>query len=292
MPGVNPPNNERFLADLGGLHNRVRALETQQQSCITDSLGRPIVNFGLVPDGTARFGIQVLDPTTGLEVAFLGEGANGYGATLILEGAGSQIALQSGNTYVFFAGQGLIPDGSGRTQEVVQLARDDGSVALELADAGTVLNHAHQQALQWYDRSGNTVVADDTTSGVGLARPHLTGPALANTNEATWPATTATTWTTIAEAYMERQHPKLSWTISTFAPASTTGQFRLLVNNQQVGSTQTVSNGSFGSWSDTQPFPSSVTSFGQLALITLQAQVTAGTGSIAAQTFYLAAVQS
>lgn len=292
MPGVNHPNQDQFFVRIGDMERRLRALETQQQSCITDSLGRPIVNFGLVPDGTARYGIQVLDPTTGMEVAFLGEGSSGYGAALMLEGTQSSLSLQSGSVLVFYAGQAAIPDGSGRVQEVVTLTRDDGTAALELADVGTVPGHTHQQALQWFDRSSNIVVADDTTSGSGLARPHLTGPSLVNTNVTTWPTTTATTWTTISEALFERQHPKLSWSIQTYASASTTGQFRLLVNNQQVGTTQTVSNNSLGSWADTEVWPSSVTSFGTLATIQLQAQVTAGTGSAAAQCFYLAGVQT
>lgn len=292
MPGVNPPVGDQFFVRIADMERRLRAIETQQQSALTDSLGRPIINFGLVPGSDPpRYGIQVLDPTSGLEVAFIGEGSSGYGAALTLEGAASQIALQSGSTYVLYAGQAAIPDGSGRTQEVVLLSRDDGTVALELADTGTVLNHPHQQALQWLDRSGNIIIADDTTSGVGVARPHLQGPPLVNTNIGTWPATTAGTWATVAEAYMERQNPKLSWSISTYAPASTTGQFRLLAGNQQIGTTQTISNNNVGSWADTQPWPS-VVPFGQLGLIALQAQVTAGTGSVAAQCFYLSGTQT
>ncbi|TAM85831.1 MAG: hypothetical protein EPN43_11105, partial [Jatrophihabitans sp.] len=161
----------KFFAQFKELQENVRALATQQNAVLSNGDGAMIGSFGIVPGSNPpRYGI----------VAY--SGVNGEP--------------------VFFTTDTTIPDGSGRRQTVVYLVRDDGSVALALADNGTVLNHPHQQALQWSDRSGNTVFSDDTVSGVGIATPYLQGPYLANTNTATWPSTAQTTWTAIASAFM------------------------------------------------------------------------------------------
>lgn len=78
MPGVNHGPNDQFSAFLGGLHNRVRAIETQQQTTLSNSLGQPLINFGLVPGSVpARYGMQFLDPATGAEIMFMGEASAG-----------------------------------------------------------------------------------------------------------------------------------------------------------------------------------------------------------------------
>lgn len=78
MPGVNPPNSEQLQQFLANLHNRLRALETQQQLTISGSNGQPVVNLGLVPGSNpAEYGLQLVDPTTENVVAFLGEDSSG-----------------------------------------------------------------------------------------------------------------------------------------------------------------------------------------------------------------------
>lgn len=284
MPGVNPPNSEQLQQFLAGLHNRLRALETQQQLTITDSLIRPVVNIGLAPGSNpAAYGIEVIDPATGKPIMFFGDNpSTAY--------TGYEL-VTTGGVMLLYQGTMGFQDGSGRIQQGLLIYRDDGTICLAMADLGTVPNHAHQQALQWYDRSGNTVLSDDTVSGQGIARPHVVASPMVNTNVTTWPATTSTSWTTIANCYHEVQNPKLTWSTQVYASASTTGQFRLLVNNQQIGTTQTVSNNTIANWSDTQPLPGSP-GFGSLALVSMQAIVTAGTGTAGAQTYYLSGTQS
>ena len=259
MPSVIPPQNERLAAMLAGMANQGRIGATQQQASYADGQGNVILLIGLMP-GT--------DPAQ-------------YGL----------LARSTSAVPVMYVGSAYIPDGSGRQQTIFELNRDDGSTALVLGDEGTTPGHPHQQALQWYDRSGNNVFSDDTVGGVGLARPHLATGQLANTNVSTWPATTAGTWTTIAAGYVEVQQPRLSWVFQIFAPTSVTGQFRLRVNGTQVGTTQTVANNTFSTWGDTQSLPAG-SAFGSLASVTLEAQVTAGAGTIAAAQYFLSGVGS
>lgn len=196
--------------------------------------------------------VKIVDPTTGNQVAYLG----------------------SADTI------------DGNPQMVVEIYRDDGTIALALGDFGIVPGHPHQQAIQWYDRSGNIVVADDTTSGVGLARPHVPLGMCADTNTTRWPGTNATAFTAIASCYAEIQQPRLSWYYNVYAPAGVTGQFRLVVGGTQVGSTFAVTNNAFGNFTGVAAIPAGIV-FGQQVLIELQARVTVGSGTVIAQQLLL-----
>ena len=280
MPGVNNPPSEYLLQLIGEMQKQIRALATQQQLTFTDSQGRSVVQLGLIPGySPALYGMGVIEPTSGKLMIVIGE-RNGDVAL-------QMNSISSGNL-VLYMGQDSLKDGSGRSQESLYLYRDDGSPALVLADLGTVPNHPHQQALQWYDRSGHTVFSDDTDGGVGVARPHIPLYALQNTNTATWPNTNATTMTEIAAGYIEYQQPKLSWQMETYAPAGVSGTVELQVNGNTVGST-TVSgggSGAFALWGDTKPMPSGLT-FGSVYPMSLSAQVTAGSGTISVQPYFL-----
>ena len=294
MPGVNPPNDQRFAYELAQLHQRLRALETQQQSTITNQLGQPVLNFGLVPGSNpARYGLQFVDPASGNEQMFLGESSTGSALTIVLEGNGS-ITVKDSETGTTIAVIGALPSAynraDGSAQPGLLYYREDGSLAAALADLNPT-TPPYKQALQLFDRSGNNIVSDDTNGGVGLARPHLTGPQLTDTNTARWPGTANTTWTTIANAYFEIQQPRLSYVWEIYAPAATTGQFRLLVNGHQIGTTQTIANNAFGTWSEIAAVPTG-TAFGSSPLIELQAQVTVGTGTVIAQQLFLEGTQS
>jgi hypothetical protein len=177
----------------------------------------------------------------------------------------------------------------GTPQQGFLLARESGELALALADLSPTTSPL-KQALQWLDRARNVVVADDTNSGVGLARPHLNLGVMANTNTATWPSTTATSWTTVGQCYIERQCPGISFVIQTQADTSTSGQFRLTLDGVTIATSSTVTGG-FASWAALYYYPAGW-SFGSAPLLTLDAIRTAGTGTIRAQVFYLAGVGS
>ena len=256
MPGVNPPNSEYLLALIGDLQKQIRALATQQQLVFTNAQGETVAGAGLFPDGSGRYGIAGYSGATG--------------------------------SRVFGVYDSTIPDGSGRRQTIVDIHRDDGTPALGMSDNGTVLNHPHQQALQWYDRSGNTVIADDTVSGTGVARPHIPIYALANTNLATWPSTNATTSTSIATGYLEYQHPKLQFIIELYAPANVTGNFYLNYNGTNIAQTSLAggTSGAFSTWNATVAVTSGL-SFGSVFPINLNALVAVGSGTIYAQPYFL-----
>ena len=259
MPGVNQPVDQQFYVRFADLERNVRAIATQQQLTFTDALGELIISLGLIPAGQyaspGQYGIVGWSGATGVPVFFV------YDTT--------------------------IPDGSGRRQTVTGITRDDGTAALQCADLGTVLNHPHQQALQWFDRSGNNVIADDTVSGVGLARPHIP-MSMSNTNISTWPATNATTSTQIAGGYAEYQHPKVFFAIQCYAPANVTGNFYLQYNGTTIAQTSVVggTSGQFYLWSSTVAVPSGLT-FGSVYTLGINADVAAGTGTVYAQPYLL-----
>lgn len=233
--------------------------------------------------GLVGLGLQI-DPNGNL----IFSGATGN--LLINNGGALAVVDPNAGHVVLEVGSVGFNDGSGRKQGAVIMNRaDDGSAALQLVDGGTAPGHTFRQALQWFDRSGNIVMADDDT-GDGLARPHLTVGPLTDTNVTKWPGGYNTTWTTISSCFVENQNPRLSWSIYLYSPASTTTQFRLLVGGIQIGTTQTVTN-AIAQWTDVQSVPSGV-AFGQQALLELQCIATAGTGAAAGQQLFLEGVQN
>lgn len=265
MPGVNPPPSEYLLQLIGDLQKQVRALATQQQLVFTNAQGETIVSLGAIPPG---------------------------GPEVIPAGLYGLVAWSSSGIPVLVAYETTIPDGSGRRQTIAELQRDDGTLALACADFGTVPNHAHQQALQWYDRSGNVVIADDTTSGTGIARPHIPAT-MVNQNISTWPATNATTSTEIAATYIEYQHPKIAWYVELYAPANVTGVFSMQYNGIQIG-TYTLAGGTSGAfymWNVTAAVPAGLT-FGSVYTLALYARVSAGAGTVYGQPYLIQGVGS
>lgn len=65
MPPIVPAASLYFLQRFAELQRNVGALQTQQQSTITDGQGRPILNIGLIPGSNpATYGLQFLDPVS------------------------------------------------------------------------------------------------------------------------------------------------------------------------------------------------------------------------------------
>ena len=129
MAGVNPPNNERMLQLLGDLDARLRAVETQQQQTITDSQGRPVINFGLIPGSSpARYGMQFLAADTGAEELFIGENTGGtYGVVFTV---GSDGVIESANFAAGSAGFQLLPNGDASFNQLTLKAGIVGDDAL------------------------------------------------------------------------------------------------------------------------------------------------------------------
>lgn len=232
---------------------------------------------------------QVIDALTKRVTAL--EQANPLQGGVVISGGGLTGIDPTTSNEVFFLGLGPFEDGSGRQQMETLLFRDDGSLAFGVADRGTTDGHTHLQNVFIKDRAGNFVIADDTVSGIGLANPHVVAGTLQNTNTSTWPATNASSFTSIADTYVEMQNAAFAWIIQLLADSGTTAQFELLVNGTQIGTTQTVTAG-FGSWSVTNQVLPGPPALGSFMHIDLQAKVTAGAGSARARCFFVSGWQS
>lgn len=130
--------------------------------------------------------------------------------------------------------------GNGERQQFWRVRRADGSAVLMLWDAFPDPDGTLNQALSWMDRSGHTVLADDTDSGFGLARPYVPG-AFYKARYTDWVFNDTNTFQTIYRAELFKQQPRLSVAVmaSSTAP-DVTGEVRVLVNGQQWGGAQAV----------------------------------------------------
>lgn len=145
----------------------------------------------------------------------------------------------------FFVGGSTpnLPDGS--PQPVMQLRRNDGTVALEMYDP--IPSDGYAQFLAWRDRIGNIVFSDDTDSGRGLARPWLPIPLYPGLGVTSLPAsTTSGSFTALWIARTAKQQPRLAVGFLASAPAGTTAEVRVTVGSTQIGPTITVTGGSLG----------------------------------------------
>lgn len=78
MPSFEPPADQFLLNTIASHEAQLRALAAQQQSTITDELGRPVLNIGLIPGSNpAQYGLQFLDPATNTPRMFIGSTAAG-----------------------------------------------------------------------------------------------------------------------------------------------------------------------------------------------------------------------
>jgi len=272
--------NPGIIGDLipGGedwLNQRIAGLQRQiNELRAASSLGASSIDEG---------GLQVNAPE--------GVAVNNGGGVVVNNG-GAVIVNDTGARSIIWLG--ALPAGFNRADGSAQpgfaFYREDGSLGLFLGD----LNPAtppYKQAVQLLDRAERVVVADDTNSGHGLAAPHIVAYPMQNTNVNTWPGTTSTSWTQIANGFHEVQNPLLQWSIQLQADAGTTGQVQLQVNGSQIGTTQTVSGG-FASWSPAVTALPAGIAVGMIPAISLQARVTAGSGSVRAICYWMSGVQS
>lgn len=220
-----------------------------------------------------------------LEAATIGAGG------LTITGGGS-LELTTTDQVVLYVGNRDIPDGSGRTQQAFIVWRDDGTAALAMADLGTVMGHTHQQALVWFDRTGNTVFADDTTGGVGIASPYVPVGSFVDITTPT-ATTTSTSFQALQWADCFQQHPKVTASVLVSTPSGTTGQVRMTVGGVQIGLPVTIPSNSFGEFIvDPAVWPSGSYTFQSRVIVQLEAKTTAGAGAIGVRGLGLWGLQS
>lgn len=163
------------------------------------------------------------------------------GGSLTIQGGVLELLSNSGGR-LLYSGPVNPPLLDGTPQQGFELRRADGSLVFLLNDAFPGVDGELNQALTWRDRSNNTVIADDTDSAFGIARPYIPGVFYEARNN-DWPTVTSTTFETVYRAKMPRQQPKLivrAWGFNNTAGA--TGEIRVMVNGDPAGSTFTTSN--------------------------------------------------
>jgi hypothetical protein len=208
-------------------------------------------------------------------------------------GAGGKLVVQhpAGNTLMLMgAYDGShtfdMPDGS--RQPMALLYRADGSLALGMYDPNTA--DGLQQFLALYDRAGNIIMSDDTSSGQGLARPYI--PATFNrTRYADFAvSTTSTVFETLWDAQMYKQHPQLVVRVrASMDTSGTTGELRVMVNGVQLGTTASqsfaVASNAFG--------PAAVAGAHESLLkVEIQGRITSASGALKVEPLYAYGIQS
>lgn len=226
--------------------------------------------------------IENLETARPLEAATVGKG----GIT-IANGGSVRVVAPNG---AVIATIGALPASynriDGSPQQGVILTREDGTIAMVLADVSPTTNPI-KQAFQIQDRSANIVIADDTNGGVGVARPYVPVATFEDISSATVPMTNSAAFADIQWGLASRQHPRVVAQMLVRSDlAGTTGNVRLMDGlGNQVGPTIAVAANTFvvatigpvawtgGTWSFTEGFP----------MMVVQAQRTAGTGNIGAK---------
>jgi hypothetical protein len=207
----------------------------------------------------------------------------GAGGITITAGGSVRIVDTSGTTIAII---GTLPSpfydrADGSAQSGIIYYREDGSTAMVLGD-GNATVPPFQQSLQIYDRGGATIVADDTNSGQGLARPYLTFGAFAD-NTAPTLTTTSATFATIQTLIGYKQHPNITAQIlCRSSDGTTTGEARLVdQGGTQVGATVTIPASDF-TYHTISPAAVAGAHLAQISL-NLQIRRTAGSGTIGAR---------
>ncbi|MEV6124370.1 hypothetical protein AB0M23_28335 [Streptomyces sp. NPDC052077] len=120
--------------------------------------------------------------------------------------------------------------GDGTPQQGVQLRREDGT--LFLACFSYPPSGFDWQAWALYDRTGSVVVAEDTNSGQGLARPYLEVP-MGPSYEGGWdywPRTSSTTATPLWEGIVYKQLPRVAVVVrASMDTSGATGELDLTI---------------------------------------------------------------
>src|SRR5579875_1830674 len=92
MPGVPVIPGQELAARLANYEMRLRAIEQQQQITWINGALQPLLNMGMSPGSNPpQYGLQMVNPSTGTEEAFLGEDADNVTALKFRDTAGNVI---------------------------------------------------------------------------------------------------------------------------------------------------------------------------------------------------------
>lgn len=169
------------------------------------------------------------------------------GSLILPPGTSLAVVDVDGQALVFVgASTRLRPDG--QHEQGVRINRDDGTAALTVQNAYAEGTGEYQQYLGLWDRAQRVIVSDDTISGSGLARPYVPIPLtrarytdmVAVTSQAN--ANPDGGWVDVFDSgWFHKVNAKARVDVRCTTDVSgTTGEFRVLVDGVQVGTTQSV----------------------------------------------------
>lgn len=164
------------------------------------------------------------------------------GAGLSIRDGGALSLVARDGTVLSYIGPVLpdLPDGSPQPGWIVR--RAGGAVALALFDAFPAADGTLDQAVNWFDRNGVVVLADDTDSGHGLAKPYVPVP-VTRARYTDMPAVTDAGFVDVLSTpgVFHKVNARARVDIRCTTDVSgTTGEVRVLVDDVQVGDTQPV----------------------------------------------------
>lgn len=132
MPSVPTPPDQQLQALLASHEMRLRAIETQQQMTYSNGTGLPVINAGLSPGSNPpQYGIQLVNPSNGQEIAFFGEDSSGNVGLTFRDGSGNLICRLDGT--------GLRIYNSAGTEEVLLGDLGGGAYGLEVLNSAGLL---------------------------------------------------------------------------------------------------------------------------------------------------------
>lgn len=142
-----------------------------------------------------------------------------------------------------------------------------------------------------FDAQQNLIFAPDETSGVGIALPWLALPTPQPLGTSTWPGTTSTSWTAIAQASVNLQQPKIRWSASVYCPPGVSGEVQLMLpSGVPLGQVWPCGPG-FTGIGEVCTVPAGTAFLAETGVI-VNAAVTAGSGQVQCQVFGLWGRQS
>lgn len=174
-------------------------------------------------------------------------------------------------------GNRAAPKLDGSAQQGWILRRDSGELV------GTALTNVAGGLQSWNftNRQGDGIVSDDAVSGDSLATPYIPLGAMVPLSTTSWEATTSGSYGDLYGCQTYRQHPWALFFGWVFAPTSTNGDIRVLVNGSQVGSAVSIVGNSAAIQSWQVGAVAVGTGWHQYLDIRVQARRTAGAGSFA-----------
>jgi hypothetical protein len=231
--------------------------------------------------------IASLQTARRLVAATIGEGG------LTVDGGFFRVVDATGAELFYIGPMGPdFTDGTPQRGWTVRRADSTPALAMYDADPGDGSPGTYRQALNWYDRSGNVVLADDTDGGVGLARPYI--PWMITSDRDVVTVTNATALNTWVETHVlagPRQHPKMAVGLSATAPSGTNGELRLVYGSTVVAG-PTAFTGAGGGAAPSYLFTLPPGTHMDLTYVSVQARRTAGTGTISVRPFFAYGTQT